>query len=244
MATHVIRDAELWMDGYRFTGYSNRGSVAGSAELKDHTRFTDVARRRAGGVRNVGLRVGGFWAADEVAATNEPDKPLFDRIAVADVPFTIAPQDGIEGSRVAMFRAATGRYELGEAHGEVIKFGVEAEGSDGAGLLMGTLLANKSVAAGGPTNGTAFNVGAVPAGKKLYAALHVLAVTTSVDVKIQRDTAGFGSPIDHLTFAQKVAIGSEWQVVPTTTTDDWWRVVFTTVGGAPNARFVVALAIF
>jgi hypothetical protein len=241
MAPFVLLNTRLWMDGFDLGGYKNRISLSGDAELKEHTRFGDSGRRRAGGLRDPQLKGGGFW--DTAGTGFEPDKVIFDRLGVADAVVTCGPQDGNEGSVGYFFRAIHGLYRPGEAVGEILKYEVEAQGSDGVGLTRGIIIANKSVAAGGPTNGTAFNVGAIAAGQTLYAALHVIAVTTSVDVKIQRDTTGFPSPVDALTFAQKTARGSEFLSLAGPQTDDWWRVVFTVVGGAPNAQFVVTIGI-
>lgn len=236
----VLLDSKLWVDGFDMSGYKNRIAVDSPRALKVHTRFNDKASRRAAGLHAPTLRASGFW--DATGTTFEPDKPYFDRLG-SEVPVSCAPKDGLEGSIGYFFRAMEGRYELGAPVGEMLGFTVEADGSDGSGLVRATILGNKDVAAGGPTNGTAFNVGAISATQRAYAVLHVLAVTTSVDVKIQRDTAGFGSPVDAITFAQKIAIGSEYLTLAGPQTDDWWRIVFTIVGGAPNAKFVVLFGI-
>ena len=243
MTAFVLLNSRLWVDAYDMGGYKNRIAIAGGQELKDHTRFGDSGRRRLAGLEDITLRATGFWDANAVAATNEPDKPIFDMIGVADKPVTAAAQDGNEGSIAYLFRAMHALYRPGEAVGEILKYDVEASNSDGNPLVRATILANKNVAAGGPTNGTAFQVGAIAATQKAYAALHVFGVGTSLDVKIQRDTVGFPSPIDFITFGQKVAIGSEYAApVVGPQTDDYFRIVYTSVG-APNARFVVVFGI-
>lgn len=244
MAPYVLIDSKLWVDGFDMSGYKNRIALDSPLALREHTRFGDTGRRRAAGLRAPTLRAAGFWDANAVAATNEPDKPYFDRLGTADVPVSCGPQDGLEGSIGYLFRAMEARYELGAAVGEMLAFTVDAEGSDGSGLVRATIIGNKNVAAGGPTNGTIFQLGTVSATQSLYAVLHALQVGTSIDVKIQSDdNGGFASPIDRITFAQKLAIGSEYKTLAGSLgADDRYRIVFTTVG-APNAKFIVLLGI-
>jgi hypothetical protein len=241
MATFILRDSKLWVDGFDMSGYKNKITLDAPIALKEHPRFGDTGQRRAAGLRSAALRASGYW--DTALATFEPDKPYFDRIGSVDVPVSCAVQDSNEGSISYVFRAALSRYQPGAPVGEMLAFEVTAEGSDGIGVVRATILANKNVAAGAAVNGTAFNVGAIGATQKAYAALHVLQVGASLDVKIQRDTVGFPSPIDFITFAQKTAIGSEFAApVAGPQTDDWWRIVYTSVG-APNAKFVVLFGI-
>lgn len=241
MAPFVMIDSKLWVDGFDMSGYKNRITVDGPLALKEHTRFGDKATRRAAGLRSTALKSSGFW--DTAGTAFEPDKPYFDRIGVVDVPVSCAPQDGNEGSIGFLFRAGVARYQPGAAVGEMLAFEVNADGSDGVGLVRATIIANKSLAAGAGQLGTAFQIGALSATQKLYAALHVLAVTTSIDVVLQRDTVGFPSPLTALTFAQRTTPGSEYLTLAGPQTDDYYRVSVTVVGGAPNARFVVVVGI-
>lgn len=244
MTPFVMTDSRLWIDGFDMSGYHSKITLDAPIALKEHTRFGDTGRRRAAGLRAATLKSAGYWDANAVAATNEPDKPLFDRVGLVDVPVSCAPQDGFEGSTAFILRAAEARYEIGAPVGEMLGFTVDAEGSDGAGMIRAFVIGNKNVAAGGPTNGTGFQVGLLGSGQIAYAVLHALQVGTSLDVKIQSDdNAGFTTPVDRITFAQKLAIGSEYKTLAgPIALDDRWRIVFTNVG-APNAKFIVVFGI-
>jgi hypothetical protein len=244
VAPYVLLNSKLWVDGIDMSGYKNRIALSSPRALKEHTRFGDSGIRRAGGLRETTLRSQGFWdtATGFGGTLYEPDKPYADDVGVVDVPVSVAPETGVEGSIGFLFRSAVARYELGAQVGDMLAFSVDASASDGVGLVRAQVLANKDVAAGGPTNGTAFQVGAIAAGQSAYAALHVLAVGTSLDVKIQRDTVGFPSAVDAITFAQATAIGSQFATLAGPQTDDYWRIVFSNVG-APNAKFVVLFGI-
>lgn len=244
MTPFLLLDSKLWVDGFDMSGYQNAISVNAPVSLKVHTRFGDKAVRRAAGIRAASMRAMGYWQADDLGTERAPDKPYFDRLGLADVPVSCAPKDGLEGSIAYVLRAIEGRYELGAPVGEMLAFTVDAEGSDGVSLVRASVIGNKDVAAGGPTNGTIFQLGQLGAGQVAYAVLHALQVGTSLDVKIQSDdNGGFGSPVDRITFAQKLAIGSEYKTLAgPIAADDRWRIVFTNVG-APNAKFVVIFGI-
>jgi hypothetical protein len=239
MAPYVLLNSKLWVDGIDMSGYKNRIALNAARALREDTRFGMSGMSRKGGLRETTLRTAGFW--DTASTTFEPDKPYADDIGVVDVPVSVAPESGAEGGTGFLFRSSIARYELGAQVGDMLAFTVEASESGGAGLVRATILANKDVAAG-TANGSAFQVGAISAAQRAYAALHVLQVGTSLDVKIQRDTTGFGSPVDAITFAQKTGIGSEYAELAGPQTDDFWRIVYTAVG-APNAKFVVLFGI-
>jgi hypothetical protein len=89
--------------------------------------------------------------------------------------------------------------------------------------------------------GPALTLGAVPAGKRLYAALHVLSAsgtTPSLTARIESAAtgdAGFTSPTTRLTFAAAAAPGG--QILRTTgdaITDTRWRLAWTITGTTPS----------
>ena len=56
---------------------------------------------------------------------------------------------------------------------------------DANDVVRGTILLAKAELAAGEHLGAAFHVGAVPEGKRVYAALHVFAATGAVDAVVQ-----------------------------------------------------------
>ena len=240
MAIAVLKNQKLWFGGYDFTGVMNALALESGVELQDGTVFGDAGRRRLAGLKSVIANHEGYFDAVPV------DKPLAAAIGLVDQPMSFGPVDGIEGSLAYTFAAIVGEYSPGGAVGSMFAFSVSAEGSDGSELIRGTLMHNAARTA--TAQGTARQLGAVAAGQKLYAALHVIAVagtTPTLDVKVQSDDAeGFASAVDRITFAQKTAIGGAWaSPVPGAITDDWWRIVWTIGGGSPSFTFVVVVGI-
>ena len=68
----------------------------------------------------------------------------------------------------------------------------------------------------------------------------------TLDVKLQSDVDGFGSPADQITFSQAIAIGSQWGTPASgAVTDTYYRLNYT-IGGTdtPTFSFIVVMAIF
>lgn len=91
----------------------------------------------------------------------------------------------------------------------------------------------------GALTGTAVQLGAVPAGKRLWAAIHVTGGTfTNLAPIIQSDTVGFPSPTTVITFSTVSAAGWQFASVAGAITDDYFRVV-TTIGSGTASYAVV-----
>lgn len=92
--------------------------------------------------------------------------------------------------------------------------------------------------------GTSLQLGAVPTGKRLWAALHVTAVTgTNLVVTIESDNAtGFPSPATQITFSTMSATGWQFAYVDGPITDDWFRAKATIATG--TFTFAVAMGVF
>lgn len=245
MAIQPLLDCKLFVDGWDLSGDHNAIALNHAAEILDTSTFGDTTRTRIGGVKTLDFAHEGLWNG----GVDKIDEVLFGRIGLSDVPVTIAPKQtaspaGTEGETGFFFNSLHAEYSFGGVFGEMLAFNVSGEATDD--LIRGTILLNAAKTASG--NGTAFQVGAVLAAEKLYAVLHVLAVsgtTPTLDVKVQSDDAsGFPSATDRITFTQKTAIGSQMATpISGAITDDWWRVNYTIGGGSPSFTFAVLIGI-
>lgn len=95
----------------------------------------------------------------------------------------------------------------------------------------------------GAITGSSIQMGAVPAGYRLWAALHVTGGTfTNLAVTIQSDNAtGFPSSATAITFATVSAAGWQFLSVAGALTDDWFRAVATI--GSGTASYAVVFGI-
>jgi len=115
-------------------------------------------------------------------------------------------------------------------------------------VVRGTLLHPPATARTSSSTGTGRQIGAVPAGSSMYAALHVLSVsgmdTPTITVKVQSDdNASFTSATDRITFAGATALGAQWGAVAGAVTDDYWRLSYTISGTNPSFLFAVVAGV-
>lgn len=244
MGHQVLLNCKLYLGGFDLSGDLNALGLSWEAETVDDSTFgSGTTRAFLGGLK----RILAQHAGHNQYGTNLVDEVLFNRIGVVNQPMTIAPLTGAEGEPAYAFQSSLSRYSpIGGAVGTAADFDVTGEAS-GTPLIRGTIAHNATRTATG--NGTAFNLGAVGAAQKLYAALHVLAVggtaTPTLTVKVQSDDAsGFASPTDRITFTAATAIGAQWATpVPGSITDAWWRATWTISGTTPSFLFVVLAGI-
>ncbi|MEW5921566.1 MAG: hypothetical protein AB1796_11605 [Bacillota bacterium] len=205
------------------------------------TTFNDNAKRRIAGLFDVSADLQGYYQA----GTNPDliDKILWDKLALQDEIMTVCPTNGAAGEVAYFTKVIEATYTPGGSVGEVFPFTVEVQGTER--LIRGIVAETGAKTASG--NGTARNLGAVATGKKLYAAMHVLAVsgvTPTLGVTIESDDADtFLTPITRITFSQATAIGAQWKEVSGPITDTWFRPVFTLGGTNPSFTIVLLLGI-
>jgi hypothetical protein len=244
MASQVLTDCKLYVASFDMSGDTNALALEYGVETKDGTTFGNTTRINKAGLKSIVASCEGLWDSD---GTDEPSDVYFSRVGTSQIPVTICPTTGADGEVAFLFRAVQAQYEPGAQVGELFAFNVSMEGSDGAPLVRGFVLHPTTTARTSTGNGTARQIGAVSATQTAYGALHVIAASgtnPTLDVTVRSDDgSGFGSPTTRLTFAQKTAIGSDWQTADGAITDDWWRVTYTIGGTDPSFTFVVAIGI-
>lgn len=175
------------------------------------------------------------------------DSTLFDLLGDADVPHSIVTNSA-DGSTAYLFRGIPLQYVPTEGNvGDLAMAKLSGQSSTG-GVVRGTLIHPGSASRTSSSAGTGRQLGAVVAGKSLYAALHVLSVagtdTPTVTVKVQSDdNADFSSATDRITFTGATAVGSQWSSVAGAITDDYWRISYTISGTNPVFAFAVTAGI-
>lgn len=94
------------------------------------------------------------------------------------------------------------------------------------------------------SNSDEYLIGSVAAGETAYAALHVIAITSTptLDVIIESDTTGFPSGDTKITFPQATAVGDGFLTSTTVTADTYWRAAWT-FGGSGDITFLVTFGI-
>lgn len=243
MATYVLKNCKLYAGGYDLSGDTNRLALSYGCEAIEYPVFGLGTTRRCCGLLDASYSYEGYaqFGAGLVDVVADGD------LGTADEVVTMCPTTGAAGEPGFTMQALGLNLERGGAVGEM--FGFTADGSiSGSRLVRGTILVNGALATTG--TGTARQLGAVAAGKKLYAAMHIIAVSgtnPTLDMVVQSDIAeNFADATSRITFTQATAIGSQFAtpvsgpIVDGADADDWWRLSYT-IGGTDTPSFTVVV---
>lgn len=233
----LIRDQQVWMGGRHLSGAMTSLSHEYAAEAKENTRFNDQSRSFTGGLKTVAAAFSGQFEGDVDAA-------LFEKIGIAGEPFSYAAETAQAGDVAYSFLATLGTYAPGASVGDVLEF--DAAAAAAGDLVRGRLAENGVRTATGV--GAGLQLGAIAAGQKLFAALHVHAVegdAPTLDVTIESDAANAfaGAETQRQVFDQVTGTGSQWIELEGPQADTWWRPVFTIGGVNPSFGAALILAI-
>lgn len=246
MSKFTLQNVRLFTAGADLTTVNNKVELAPEVEEKDSTAFIptgDAWKEALGGIRSTKLTGSGQWEADDTVLGKVDDTSWTALGAV--VPSTVCPATAAVGSLAWLSGYLETQYQLGGAVGDVAPWSINATGS--WPLIRGVVGHDPGTARTATGTGTSIQIGTVPAGKSLYAALHVLSVagtTPSLTVAIQSDNAtGFPSPVTSLTFNAATSKGGQILRVAGPLTDDWARVSWTISGTSPSFLFLVSLGI-
>jgi hypothetical protein len=241
MAQKVWKDIRLLLDGLDLSGDANAFSFVHASEVQDATPMNVSGRKRQGqGLISTDFAHEGFWNSNGVDGL---DEVLYGKIGMANALMSIFPETLAEGALVYFVAGIAGEYSFLGSIGEMNRFALSGQSSHGDGLLRGSALHYATRTTSG--NGSALDLGAVGAAQRLYAGLHVIDGTGTLDVKIQSDAAGgFGSPLDQVTFPQQVGKAGVYAAsVAGPNTDSFWRASWTIGGATPSFTFAVVMAI-
>lgn len=231
------------------TGQWNRGELESTVAELDVTTFASGgAKEVIGGLETVMFTGSGFWEAGGTGKIDdliESDKRLL-------LPHTVGPSNsGAAVSATAyVCRALRTRVKYGTTVGEVLPWELSASGS--GQLARGAFLLASTTTVDSDADGTAVQVGAVPAGNRMIGNLHVLSAagtTPTLAVTVESDdTADFdGSETTRLTFTTATDSPSTWYDTQRTDgseiTDMYWRVVLNVEGSGAEFTAVVAIGV-
>lgn len=239
MAQAILSDQSVYLDGYDLTARTNAIALEYGAEIKDNTTLGATFRNKVAGLKMTSAQIEGYVDLDSV------DAGLFSNMGVYDKIMTLGAGGDDVGDPAYFFKAIESELTIGDQIGEVFPFSVSSEG-DG-NLVRGTLVLNsKASALTTTTNSSAYELGAVSAGQKLYAGLHVLgAGTGSVTVTVDSDAtnAFSGAETTQITFDAATSIGSQLKTADGAITDTYYRVTATISGATPQFSLIVVLGI-
>ncbi|WP_030387069.1 hypothetical protein [Streptomyces sp. NRRL S-241] len=239
----TLLNARLFAVGADLTGSSNKIELTGEMEDKETTNYYSNGWKEViAGLGSAEATAEGQW---EAADSSKVDDAMWSRLGGVG-PWTVCPNGAAVGDLAWVTQCMTASYALGGSIGDVAPW--TGKGVSSWPLVRGQMAHPAGTARTSTGTGTAVQLGAVPAGKRLYGALHVLSVagtTPSITARIESDNAvGFPSPTTQLTFAAANAAGGEaLRTAGGAITDDWWRVAWTISGTTPSFMFATSFGI-
>ncbi|MEV6079661.1 hypothetical protein AB0L80_31800 [Streptomyces sp. NPDC052069] len=243
MGKFVLLDARLFAPGADLSGASNKIELTSEIEDKDATNY------RSGGWKEV---LGGLGSA-EISGEGQweaGDPSLVDDASWATLggtgPYTVCPTDSVVGALAYITSGMRTDYKVGDQVGEIAPWSGTVKSS--WPLVRGQIVHPPGTARTVTGNGTVVNLGAIPGGKRLYAAVHVLSAagtTPSITLSVESDdAAGMASTTTRLAFAAATAPGGQiLRTDGTAIADTHYRVAWTVSGTSPSFMFAVSLGI-
>ncbi len=242
MTIQAWTDLSILVGPSELAGHGKNVTLAVECAPLDKTNF-----QSAGYVELTGGSKSGTLSLDfmqDMAAAG-PDDSLWDLLGDSGVPKSLCTPSA-DGSVAYLCAGVPVTYKpIDGPAGELAMAAVSLKSS--GVIARGRLLHPGATARTSSSTGTGRQLGAVAAGKSLYAALHVVEVsgsTPSLTVKVQSDdNSGFTSATDRITFTAATARTFQWSSVAGAITDDYWRITYTISGTGPSFKFAVTAGI-
>lgn len=245
MANQVLMDVDVYQGGADLSGQTNKVQLQAMVAALTATTFgSGGAVERKGGLRSAKIMVAGFWDAGTAGL---PDDRAFGDLGVTGTPMTLIPTlGGTAGDLAYVTRIVEMDYTPFGQVGELIPFSVNAM-SD-VPLVRGQVLHPNGTPRTATGSGTAVQLGAVPAGQRIWAGLHVMSISgtgsPTLTVRLQSaPSSGFASPTTQATFTAATALSGEFKSAAGAITDTWWRADWTISGTTPSFLFALVAGI-
>lgn len=246
MSKFTLANVRLFVGAADLTTRNNKIELDPEVEEKDSTAFVptgDVWKEVLGGLRSTKLSGAGQWEADDTVLGKVDDTAWSNLGGV--VPISVCPATASVSSLAWLSGYLDAKYLIGGAVGDVAPWTLDASGN--WPLVRGFVAHDPGTARTATGSGTGVQIGPVPAGKSLYAALHVLSVagtTPSLTVSVQTDTSNtFPAPSTALTFNPSTALDKQILRVAGPITNTWARVNWTISGTTPSFLFLATFGI-
>lgn len=180
MSKQTWLNCQAWLAHYDLSGTMNAPALEISGETPEDTASPAIAKTRLPGLIDISAAINGH---------QDPllDGAVFERLALVDSVLTMTP-DNVDYARAFFFKPAMAKYSIGGKIGDTAPF--KCEGKGNGTLVKGNILVPK-LSRTTSSNGVARQLGAVIAGKKIYAALHVFAASVgdTLDVALESDVS-------------------------------------------------------
>ncbi|MDX3047557.1 hypothetical protein PV378_13745 [Streptomyces scabiei] len=240
----ILTNVRCFAVGVDLTGNSNKIELSSEVESKDATNYASNGWGEVlGGLASAELSAEGQWEAGDPSKVDDASWSQLGALG----PWSVSANTAAAvGDLAYLMYGLRSDYKLFDAVGEVAPWTGTAKSA--WPVARGQFAHPPGTARTATGTGTGLQLGAVAAGDRLYAALHVLSVagtTPSITVRVESDdNSGFSSATTRLTFDAATAAGGQMMRTDgTAITDTWWRMAWTISGTTPSFMFVGALGI-
>ncbi|MET9734284.1 hypothetical protein ABZZ79_27695 [Streptomyces sp. NPDC006458] len=245
MSKTVLVNVRAFAAGVDLTSQSNKIELSSEVEDKETTNYgSNGWKESIGGLGSAELSGEGQWEAGDPGKVDDASWAHLGTV----IPWSVsANNDASVGSLAYLMSALRSNYTLGGTVGDVAPW--TGTGKSSSPLVRGQFAHPPGLARTATGTGTGLQVGAVPTGRRMHAALHVLSVagtaTPTITARIESSVDNtFAAPTTRLTFTAASAVGG--QILRTSgsaITDTWWRIAWTISGTTPSFLFVGSLGI-
>lgn len=237
MTPNVLTNVPLYVGSLRIADMINTFQLGAMTDELDTTNAaSDGYKEYATALKSADCSFSGFWRVPDGA--ENPDAYLAGKVGTSLHPVSVQ-----QGGVAYILASVSTKHGWGAAIGQLSKIDLAFKGS--APLARGKVI--EEYVGGADHNSAAVNLGAVAAGKRLYVAVHVFALTGTVptlDLTIQSDAdSGFASPVTRSTVPQFTAPGYYYTAIAGPITDTHYRVACNTGGTGPSTDYAVLLGI-
>lgn len=244
MPKTILTNVRTFAVAADLTSVSNKVEVSAEVEDKDATNYASEGWKEVmGGLAAAEISAEGQWEAGDPSRVDDASWATLGGVG----PWSISANNGATVGGLAYFtNALRASYKIGEAVGEVAPWMSAAKSS--WPLVRGQFAHPPGTPRTATGTGTGLNLGAVAAGRRMYAALHVLSaagVTPSLTARVESSVDNtFAAPTTRLTFTAATAAGGQiLRTAGTAITDPWWRIAWTITGTTPSFLLVASLGV-
>jgi hypothetical protein len=248
MTAHVLLDSRLFVGGADLSGSGNKIDLSEEYEAKPVTNWRSggaVEYPDRAGLSKLAINASGQW---EAGNGSFPDDALW-ASRRAKQPWSMSASgesDLAPGNLMWLSRMLRTKATRFGALGEVAAWSADAVGT--WPLVRGLSMHASGVARTANGFGGVAQLGAVTAGRHVYANLHVLSVagTNSPTLTVSFESSvddEFNAPTTRGSFAAATTAGGQAIRVAGPITDQWWQLTWTITGTNPSFLFLVSMGI-
>lgn len=244
MPKTILTNVRTFAVAVDLTAVSNKVEISTEVEDKDATNYASAGWKEVlGGLASAEISAEGQWEAGDPSKVDDASWSTLGGVG----PWSVSGNNAAAVGDLAYFTSALrADYKLGESVGEVAPWVSTAKSA--WPMVRGQFAHPPGTPRTATGTGTGLNLGAVIAGKRMYAALHVLSVagtTPSLTARVESSVDNtFAAPTTRLTFTAAAAAGGQiLRTAGTAITDPWWRIAWTITGTTPSFLFVASLGV-